>query len=73
MHEFLHGYQQLAYNEYRELLHIISKPRYLFRSTDLLAVDSLYGVIEIKQKEIDSVFAVEHSAYSKKHDILLAD
>ncbi len=69
MQNFLRSYQQLAYNEYQELLHIISKPRYLFESSDLPAVDSLYSIIALRQNEIDSLFSAKHEAYSIKYDI----
>jgi hypothetical protein len=71
MTEFLETYQQLAYQEYRDLLNIIIKPRYLFENKDVIAIDSLYGVIEFRQQEIDSIFAAKQKAFSNRHGMTL--
>jgi hypothetical protein len=73
MQTFLTGYLDLAYNEYRELLHIIIKPRYSFESSDLLSLDSLYSIVDLKQRNIDSTFAVFHDEFSKKNSIQFSD
>lgn len=73
MQVFLVDYQSLAYNEYRELLHIVIKPRYLFDVSDLHVLDSLYTLVGMKQNKIDDDFFEIQDAFLKRHKIEIAD
>jgi uncharacterized membrane protein YciS (DUF1049 family) len=69
MQNFLKDYQHLAYHEYKELLHIVIKPRYLFESADLRELDSLYSLVDLKQDRIDDDFSKIQDAFLQKHHI----
>jgi len=73
MSQFLEAYRKLVYHEYRELLKIITKPKYLFEQEDIATLDSLYIVIDSMQNEIDSMFAAEHTAFSNMHGMTLVE
>ncbi len=70
---FLSEYQNLVYQEYQEILHIVIKPAYLFESADLRILDSLYETIDIKQIKIDQDFSEIQEAYLKNHDIEISN
>ena len=61
--------KELIFEEYRQLLHIVVKPRYLFEAEDLQMLDSLYVIIDEKQDMIDTEFFKAHDDYLMKHKI----
>jgi len=67
--KFLNSYGEIIFAEYKELLHIVVKPRYLFEAEDLQKLDSLYVIIDEKQDVIDSEFFKAHDDYLMKHKI----
>jgi hypothetical protein len=69
MKDFLAQYQKLVFNEYREILHIVIKPRYLMEASDLKILDSLYLVIDNKQSDIDKNFAAAQEDFCTKHGV----
>jgi len=69
MQQFLLEYQKLVFHQYNTVLHILTKPRYLFEANDLHILDSMFSVINHKQDSIDKVFAQQQAQYLQKHEI----
>jgi hypothetical protein len=67
---FIDEYQKLLFNEYLELLNITTKPKYLITSEDLIVIDSLYEVIEIKQNKINQKFVKEQQGFIEKYKLI---
>ncbi len=66
---FLNAYQDLILNEYKEILHIVVKPRYLIESADLNTLDSLYQVIDFRQDKIDQAFTSAQEEFCSRNGV----
>jgi hypothetical protein len=73
MKEFLLAYENLAHNEYKMLLKIVTKPKYDLELHDLKKIDSLYPIIEKKQEDIYLLFSQKQEEFSNTHNISLID